>query len=393
MIAGHLEIKKGNYYAVLSYTDPSGKRKRPWIPLHLPEKGNKRRAEAMLAEIRAGYEIPLKDGYYPDMPFTDYLLCWLDIAKARVRPTTYAAYQSALNSVIIPYFEPLHLSLQELHARHIQAFYMEKLKTVKPSTVIRYHAIIHQALKYAFKTDMVAQNVASKVDRPKLNDFKATFLTAEELQTVFDATANTPLELPVLVAAFYGLRRGEVVGLKWSAIDFEKNTLTICHTVTSIYIDGKRNVIEQDATKTKAGLRTLPLIGRFKEYFLQAKEWQAQNRRICKNSYDKQYLDYVFVDEMGKRLLPNTLTTQFPKILEKNGVPKMRFHDLRHSCASLLLANGVPLKQIQEWLGHSDFSTTANIYAHLDFSSKISSAEALEGGIVLPTGSLEKCGW
>ena len=95
-------------------------------------------------------------------------------------------------------------------------------------------------------------------------------------------------------------------------------------------------------------------------------------------------VEYVFVNELGERMRPNYLTEYFPKYIAKHGMPKMRFHDLRHSCASLLLANGVPLKQIQEWLGHSDFSTTANIYAHLDYRSKISSAQAMEQGMFLP---------
>ena len=95
-------------------------------------------------------------------------------------------------------------------------------------------------------------------------------------------------------------------------------------------------------------------------------------------------VEYVVVTELGERMRPNYLTEYFPKYIAKHGMPKMRFHDLRHSCASLLLANGVPLKQIQEWLGHSDFSTTANIYAHLDYRSKISSAQAMEQGMLLP---------
>lgn len=90
------------------------------------------------------------------------------------------------------------------------------------------------------------------------------------------------------------------------------------------------------------------------------------------------------MDELGELMKPHYLTTEFPKFVEKHGLRKMRFHDLRHSCASLLLANGVSMKQIQEWLGHSDFSTTANIYAHLDYRSKISSAEAMEQGLPLP---------
>ena len=187
-----------------------------------------------------------------------------------------------------------------------------------------------------------------------------------------------------MVAAFYGLRRGEVCGLKWDAIDFERGTLTVKRTVTSIQLDGKTQMIEQESAKTKSSMRTLPLVGSFKEYFQKVKEAQALNKKVCGNCYNYKYDGFVFVDEMGDLLRPDYLTTQFPAFIQRHGMKKMRFHDLRHSCASLLLANGVPLKQIQDWLGHSDFSTTANIYAHLDYSSKISSAQAMVGGMFLP---------
>ena len=107
-------------------------------------------------------------------------------------------------------------------ARHLQMFYSEMLRKVKPNTVIHYHAIIHSALKYAVKTDMLIHNVADKVDRPKKNSFQPVFLSAEEMQKMFEALRGTKLELPVLVAAFYGFRRGEMLGLKWDAIDFER---------------------------------------------------------------------------------------------------------------------------------------------------------------------------
>ena len=155
-------------------------------------------------------------------------------------------------------------------------------------------------------------------------------------------------------------------------------------TVTSIQLDGKTQMIEQESAKTKSSMRTLPLVGSFKEYFQKVKEAQALNKKVCGNCYNYKYDGFVFVDEMGDLLRPDYLTTQFPAFIQRHGMKKMRFHDLRHSCASLLLANGVPLKQIQDWLGHSDFSTTANIYAHLDYSSKISSAQAMVGGMFLP---------
>ena len=108
---------------------------------------------------------------------------------------------------------------------------------------------------------------------------------------------------------------------------------------------------------------------------------QELNKQICGNCYNHEYDGFVFVDELGERMRANYLTSAFPKFLESHGLRRMRFHDLRHRCASLLLANGVPLKHIQEWLGHSDFTTTANIYAHLDYSSKLTSADAMLNGL------------
>ena len=387
MVAGHLTLKNGRYYAVLNYRNAGGQRKTKWISLGLPEKGNKRKAEAELAKLRAEFEPPKEVGdLSSDMLFADYLREWLEIAKGRLAVATYSSYAAMIKKPVGPYFRQRNLTLRELEARHLQMFYSEMLRKVKPNTVIHYHAIIHSALKYAVKTDMLVQNVADKVDRPKKNSFQPVFLSAEEMQKMFEALRGTKLELPVLVAAFYGFRRGEMLGLKWDAIDFERGTISVIRTVTTITLDGKQTEIEQQSAKTKSSLRTLPLIGSFREYFLQVKEAQELNKQICGNCYNHKYDGFVFVDELGERMRANYLTSAFPKFLESHGLRRMRFHDLRHSCASLLLANGVPLKHIQEWLGHSDFTTTANIYAHLDYKSKITSAQAMETGLALPEG-------
>ena len=387
MVAGHLTLKNGRYYAVLNYRNAGGQRKTKWIALGLPETGNKRKAEAELARLRAEFEPPKEVGdLSSDMLFADYLLEWLEIAKGRLAVATYSSYAAMIKKPVGPYFRQRNLTLRELEARHLQMFYSEMLRKVKPNTVIHYHAIIHSALKYAVKTDMLVQNVADKVDRPKKNSFQPVFLSAEEMQKMFEALRGTKLELPVLVAAFYGFRRGEVLGLKWDAIDFERGTISVIRTVTTITLGGKQTEIEQQSAKTKSSLRTLPLIGSFREYFLQVKEAQELNKQICGNCYNHEYDGFVFVDELGERMRANYLTSAFPKFLEDHGLRRMRFHDLRHSCASLLLANGVPLKHIQEWLGHSDFTTTANIYAHLDYKSKITSAQAMETGLALPEG-------
>lgn len=392
MVAGHLTLKNGRYYAVLNYRNAGGQRKTKWIALGLPEKGNKRKAEAELARLRAEFEPPKEVGdLNSDMLFADYLLEWLEIAKGRLAVATYSSYAAMIKKPVGPYFRQRNLTLQELEARHLQMFYSEMLRKVKPNTVIHYHAIIHSALKYAVKTDMLVQNVADKVDRPKKNSFQPVFLSAEEMQRMFEALRGTKLELPVLVAAFYGFRRGEVLGLKWDAIDFERGTISVIRTVTTITVDGKQTEIEQQSAKTKSSLRTLPLIGSFREYFMQVKEAQELNKQVCGNCYNYEYDGFVFVDELGERMRVEYLTNAFPKFLESHGLRRMRFHDLRHSCASLLLANGVPLKHIQEWLGHSDFTTTANIYAHLDYKSKITSANVMDNILTLP--DTRQTGW
>ena len=380
MVAGHLHEKNGYYYIILNLTDSAGRRKPKWISTGLTIKGNKKRAEQMLMEERRKYA-NAKAG--DDVLFADFMEQWLEIVKSTVSIPTYSSYVNAVKSIIAPYFRKKKILLRDLQAHDIQMFYQEQLQRVKASSVIHYHANIHKALKYAVKNDMIPSNPADKVERPKQDKFYGNFYDRDELNKLFEAVAGTKLELPVLLGAFYGLRRSEIVGLKWSAIDFEQNTITISHTVTSCNLDGKCVIVAKDTTKTKSSRRTLPLVPYFHEKLLAVKAQQERNQKLCGRSYNREFLEYICVDDIGDRFKPNYNTSQFPKLLERNGFRKIRFHDLRHSCASLLLASGVPMKHIQEWLGHSDFSTTANIYAHLDYSSKLTSASAMESNFHL----------
>lgn len=388
MVAGHLQEKNGMFYVVLNYRDENGKRKTPWISTNLPVKGNKKRAENFMMDVRRNFVPPnvqrieereaMQKG---DILFTDFLLKWLRVAKSTVKLTTYASYEMMATRIIIPYFETLNIKLKELTTEDIQEFYSAQLERVSANTVIHYHAVIHRALKYAVKIKTIQSNPAVNVERPRKEKFIGSFYDKKEINTLFDIIQGHPLEVAVKLAAFYGLRREEIIGLKWTAIDFENNTLTIQHTVTECNLDGKHIEVASDTAKTDSSLRTMPLVTNFREMLLAKKEKQEHYRKLCGRSYCKEYLDYIFVNEMGERWKPRYLSDGFKRILEQNGLRRIRFHDLRHTCASLLLANNVPMKKIQEWLGHSDFSTTANIYAHLDFQSKISSAEAMLTGL------------
>ena len=380
MIAGHLQEKKGLYYMVLSYKDKSGKRVSKWLPTGLPVKGNKKRAEDMLMAARAEF-VAGEAAIDRDMPFSSYLVQWMEIARSTLKPNTAAGYASMIQNPIAPYFQQRGITLGGLQAVDIQMFYTSQLKRVSANTVIHYHAIIHRALKYAVKTDLIDVNPADKVERPRKDRFTASFYDGNEVNRLFQVARGTPLELPVMLAAFYGLRRSEVVGLKWDAIDFENKTIAIRHTVTAFAEKGRRIEVAADTTKTASSRRTLPLVPAFQTKLAALKEEQEKNRILCGRSYCTDYLGYVLVDAMGNRLKLSYISTAFPVLLKRNGLRPIRFHDLRHSCASLLLKNGVPMKQIQEWLGHSDFSTTANIYAHLDAGSKLTSAQAMEKGL------------
>lgn len=334
MIAGHLQIKNDYYYMVLSYLDANGKRKQPWFPTGLPIKNNKKRAEKMLLELRQTYVPPAEHKsngeLSADMLFADFMELWLEVVRNSIEKTTFSSYTQMVKGKIAPYFRKTGVKLGELQARHIQSFYLYELKTVSASTVIHEHANIHKALKYAVKMDLIPYNPADKVERPKKQKYIADYYRLEELEQLFEATKDHPYSLLIQITAFYGLRRSEALGLRWDAIDFERNTITIRHIVTNAKIDGKYEVVREDRAKTKSSLRSLPLVDNIREKLLALKEQQKENKRICGNCYNREYDGYVFVDVMGNIFNPRNLSSNFSKLLELKGLRHIRFHDLRH---------------------------------------------------------------
>lgn len=290
------------------------------------------------------------------------------------------------------YFRELGVTLGELTASQIQDFYQIILdEGFTTNTVIHYHAVLRKALHSAVKKEMIPRNPADSVDKPKKNHYQAAHYTEAEMLELFKVIEGDPLELPIKIAAYYGLRRSEVLGLKWEAVNFQEKTLAINHKIIEAKVDGKFVPVGEDVLKTKSSIRTLPLLPVIEELLLREKEKQKFMQKVFKEGYCKDYREYICVDQAGKLFRPNFVTEHFAYLIKKFGLKKIRFHDLRHTCASLLLANGVPMKQIQVWLGHSTFSTTADIYAHLDMSAQIqtgSVAGALFGqGKSLPNAS------
>ena len=343
MVAGHLREKNGYYHMVLNYVDEYGKRHTPSKSTGLTVKGNKKRAEKMLSEARAAKEAELEaraierstcKAPVGTILFTAFLLDWLEMTKKNVEETTYGAYSMGIKSKIIPYFEEYHpgLALQDITPKHIQDYYTYELtvRGVSANTVIHRHANIRKALQHAFKLGLIDSNPADRIERPKKEKFVGSFYEENELNHLFEVVRGDPIELGVILGAFYGLRRSEAVGLKWDAIDFKKKAITIRHTVTQATIDGKSKIIQKDRTKTKASYRSLPLVPPFEELLHRLKAEQELNRKLCGKSYCRKFADYIYVNEIGELVKPGYITQHFPLILQKNGMRKIRFHDLRH---------------------------------------------------------------
>lgn len=380
---GSLQIKNGKFYVVLSYKNEQGKDTRKWISTGLNEKGNKRKAEAILNNILKEYAnkdlfIESKPKRTNDILLCDYLTQWLTTRRNEVEEITYESYNININ-ILAEYFKKKNIYLQELKPYDIQDFYNKLYdKGCNGNTAIHYHVLLREALQSAVKLGLVEKNVADFVNRPKKEKYQAEFYNKDELKKLFEVIKGDPLELVIHITAYYGLRRSEVLGLKWSAIDFTNKMIKINHKVVRVE---KKGLVRKNKMKNKTSNRTLPLIPHIEQMLIAEQQRQANNKKMCGNSYNKDFLDYVCVNDLGELFKPDYLTQHFRIIQDKNNLKHIRFHDLRHSCASLMLANGTPMKQIQEWLGHSTFQTTADIYAHLDYSSKISSAITISNAL------------
>lgn len=387
MLTGSLQIKKGIYYAVVNLYDDKGKRKPKWVSTKLKVKGNKRLAEQKLKEIIAELEKTTINNKprdntlakYYDMLFCDYMVDWLESIKNSIAKTTYIGYSQVVKGRLYSYFKEKNIKLLDLKPIHITEFYEHLSKIgLSNNTIKHYNANISKALKRAVIKEIIPSNPIDKIDNIKEKQFIGDFFTLEELEQLMNIIKGNFIELPILLASYYGLRRSEVIGIKWNAIDFKEKTITIKHTVGYGKINGVSQFIFEDKTKNESSYRTLPLIPMVQELLLRHKEKQKEDKKYFGNTYNEQYKDYICRNDLGELIKPGYITQKFSEILSKNNLRHIRFHDLRHSCATLLRRNGVRLEDIQLWLGHSSYQTTLR-YSHIDDESNKNSANVITG--------------
>ena len=387
MITGSIQINKGYYFIVFNMYNEYGKRKPEWHSTGLKVDNNERKnnqirkqAEKMLNEelVRVNAENSFsnklntiaKNSKYSNMLFSDYMLEWLENIKPKVVQSTYIGYEQVVKGRLCTYFKSKKIKLIDLRPRDIQDFinYLYKQR-LKGSTIAHYTSNMNTALKEAVIAEIIPSNPMDRIESVKKEVYIPEFYTDDELIELIEVIKAQKLKLPLTLGIIYGLRREEILGLTWNAIDFKNKSITIRKTVGRGKYDGVTQFLIKDIPKNKSSYRTLPMFDFIADLLKKYKEKYKLNEKIFENTYITDYKDFICLMDNGELVKPDYVDRTFSRILKENGFRHIRLHDLRHSCATLLLRNGVPLPEIQKWLGHSNIITTQR-YSHLDQNDK-----------------------
>ncbi|MDR4171175.1 site-specific integrase [Bacillus nitratireducens] len=349
---GHI-IKRGSKYSFVLDIGPhpeTGERRQRWFS------GYKTKKEAQTDLAKKITE--LNEGTFVDpskITLKEYLIEWLEIKKMSVEKSSLSRYQSSINTHIIPSIGmvPLH----KLNVMHIQKCYQSGLNSgIANNTILFQHRVLRAALNLAVKQNIISRNPATLAVIPKTEKSSIQTWTEAEVKQFLLHSQESRYHIGYLLAITTGMRLGEVLGLRWQDVDFNNHTVTINQTL------GHDNKIKTSA-KNNSSKRTIPIplevIEELKRRKLQINK---DKLRIGPAYHD---LDLITCNNLGKVTTRSTFTSHFNKVIENAGIKKIKFHDTRHTHATLLLKQGVHPKVVSERLGHSDISLTLRIYSHV----------------------------
>jgi len=374
-VTGCIQTKKGraNYYVVLSSYDDTGNRVRKWIYTDVPIKGDsKRKIKTVLTEILAEHN-DTGVNFSKHTYFINFMDNWLESWKLTISPTTYDAYRITMRAHIVPFFEKKKLKVTDMTPAVIQQYVNAKLKELSSNTVRKHLSTISKCFDTAVKQNIIAINPVKRIEMPKKKKYNgAKFYNERQIEQLLEVSKGDSLEIVILLTLFYGLRRSEILGIRWDAIDFESKTMTIKHTVVRI---GK-DIHMQDRTKNDSSYTVFPIPDKVIIELMKWRDRQQELKSLRPNDYHDS--GYICTKPNGDLFRPDYISHHFALLLRKNDMPHIRFHDLRHSSASYLKYLGFDLKDIQTWLRHKDIQTTMNLYTHLDMEAKTNIANSLD---------------
>jgi integrase len=324
--------------------------------------------EQKVAELLAAGDKGFTDA--KNLTVADYLAGWLETIAASVKPSTLRRYRDLTRLHIVPVIGGLKVG--RLTPGDVQRLYANRLQTLSPTSVRHLHSLLHRALDDAVKWGLVVRNVCDVVTPPRRAHVEMRVWSAEDARRVLAAAEGDDLAALWHLALATGMRRGELLGLKWSDVNLEAATVSVRRTLSR----GQTSRLEEFEPKTQAGRRRISLPASTVEALRQHRVLQLQHRlRLGDACHDH---DYVFPNPFGEALHPNTLQRAFRALIARAGVPVIRLHDLRHTAATLLLAQGVHPKIVQERLGHTDIAMTLDRYSHVTPDMQGVAADAME---------------
>lgn len=405
-MTGSVQKKNGYYYIVLNFRNKDGKRVPRWMPTKLKVKNNtKTQANRILQQYISEYDGMEKLSNYGELPTEKFVRDYLE-KRHDMRAIADVTYENHISDLkhIEQFFKINPTKLKDLKSSQVKDMYeflLSRGKFVKHGggeeglsrkTVQHVQTLLNNAMKDAVMYGVFKKNPCEGIPVPKtkikLRDEE--FLDTEDAAYFLDTIKGDRLEHLYVFAIFYGMRRGELIGLRWSSINLKKRTFIINHTITA-----GRNIIVQDATKTAESHREYPILDFTYEILMKIKATQENYKKLLGDDYKDS--GYVFTWEDGRPYRPNYFTRSFKKIVREDDrlSSDLRLHDLRSTCVCLLMEDSnVTMKDIQKWVGHEDEITTLKYYAKVKNKKKEVVAAGMENTFNIISGkraqSLEK---
>jgi integrase len=380
-MAGNIR-KRGKESWELSFShgyDAYGKRVRHYKTIKAKsEREAQKELAKFVAEVEKGsYVEPTK------LTLAEFAEKWLDMhGKQNLAPKTYGLYTGLLKDRIIPAMG--HLKLDQIKPMHLVQFYNNlkesgirldgKPGSLSGQYIVHHHRLLRTMLQYAVKWQFLNTNPASQVDPPKVKRKQTNVYDEKQVQTLLEAVEQEDLKykMIIILAVSTGMRQGELLGLEWKHIDLDNSTIHVCQT--SQYLAGKGIITK--SPKNETSIRSVSVPGSIITLLRQYKVEQNKDRLRIGDKW--QETDRLFTTWDGRPMHPTTVSSWYPEFLRKHNLPKIRFHDLRHTAATLLISQNVHMKTISSRLGHSNIQTTMDIYGHALKSADQAAAEKLD---------------